>query len=137
MAVHWYVNQRRLALYNGVRVRKRPDGAAFLLLPEVGEVRLEPGRTPRATAIAEPGGAVAAAILRSGGSWEVLIGRGQTASGAIDEVLGAVEQAFVDEVGIERARSISVSVFTQHPELADEQLARGTVRTMVIEGPGS
>jgi hypothetical protein len=74
--------------------------------------------------------------LSCDGAWDALIGVGQTAAGAVDEVLGAVEQAFVEEVGIQRARAISVAVLAEHPELADEQVARGAVRAMVIGGQG-
>jgi hypothetical protein len=132
VAVQWYLSQERLALYRGVRVRQGPDGAAFVSLPKVGEVGLETCQLP--VAMTEPGGELAAAVLCYDGAWDVLIGTGPTAAGAVDEVLGAVEQAFVDEVGIAQARAIAVSVFTEHPELADEQLARSAVRTMMIGG---
>jgi hypothetical protein len=130
VAVRWYLSQEWLARYRGVRVRQGPDGAAFVSLPEVGEVGLEACQLP--VAMTEPGGELAAAVLCCDGAWDVLIGTGPTAAGAVDEVLGAVERAFVDEVGIARARAIAVSVFTEHPELADEQLARSAVRTMMI-----
>jgi len=133
VAVHWYVSQERLALYGGVRVRQEPDGAAFVALPEVGEVRLE-GRQ-LASALTEPGSELAAAVLTCDGAWDALIGVGETAAGAIDEVLAAIEQAFVDEVGSKRARSIAVSMLTERPELADEQLALGALSMMVIGGP--
>ena len=134
VAVQWYLSQERLALYSGVRVRQGLAGAAFVSLPEVGEVGLETGQLP--VAMTEPGGELAAAVLCCDGAWEVLIGTGPTAAGAVDEVLGAVEQVFVDEVGAARARAIAVSVFTEHPGLADEQLAHGAVRTMMIGGLG-
>jgi hypothetical protein len=40
----------------------------------------------------------------------------------------------VDEIGIERQRAISVSILTEHPELADEQVARNALHTMVTGG---
>jgi len=132
VAVHWYVSQERLALYGGVRVRQRPDGAAFVSLPGVGEVRLPARQVP--SALTEPGSELAAAVLTCDGAWDALIGVGETAAGAIDEVLAAIEQAFVDEVGSKRAQSISVSVLNEHPELADEQLARGYLSMVVIGG---
>jgi hypothetical protein len=133
VAVHWYVIQGRLALYGGVRVRQESDGAASVTLPEVGEVRLETRQV--ASALTEPDSELAAAVLTCDGAWDALIGAGETAAGAIDEVLAAIEQAFVDEVGSKRARSIAASVLTEHPELADEQLALGALSTMVIGGP--
>jgi hypothetical protein len=132
-ALHWYVSQERLALYGGVRVHQGPDGAAFVFLPEVGEVGLEARQV--ASAMTAPGSELAAAVLTCDGAWDALIGVGETASAAIDEVLGAIEQAFVDEVGSERARSIAASVLTELPELADEQVARGALSMMVIGGP--
>jgi hypothetical protein len=123
-------NQARLALYGGVRVRQRPDGGAFVFLPEVGEVRLNTRQVPSATT--KPGSELAAAVLAGDGAWDVLIGMGETAAGAIDEVLAAIEQAFVDEVGGKRARSISISALRDHPELADAQLALGVLGMVVI-----
>jgi hypothetical protein len=134
VAMQWYLDQERLALYSAVRVRQGLDGAAFVCLPGVGEVKLETRQLP--SAVTEPGGQLAAAVLSCDGAWDALIGVGQTAAGAVDEVLGAVEQAFVEEVGIQRARAISVAVLAEHPELADEQVARGAVRAMVIGGQG-
>jgi hypothetical protein len=133
VAVHWYVRQERLALYAGVKLRQGPDGAAFVALPGVGEVGLEVRQVP--SALTEAGSTLAAAVLACDGAWDALIGVGKTAAGAIDEVLAAIEQAFVDEVGSTRARSIAVAVLTEHPELADEQVARGALSMMVIGGP--
>jgi hypothetical protein len=130
VAVQWYLSQERLALYSGVRVRQGPNGAALVCLPEVGEVGLEAGQLP--VAMTKPGGERAAAVLSRDGGWDVLIGRGPTAAAAVDEVLGAVEQAFVDEVGIAQVRAITESVFTDHPELMDEQVARSAACTLVI-----
>jgi hypothetical protein len=132
LAVQWYVNQERLALYRGVRVHQRPDGAAFVSLPGVGEVELETRQLP--SAMIESGSQLAAAIISCDGAWDALIGVGQTPAGAVEELLRAVEGAFVEEVGIQRARAISVAVLAEHPELADEQVARGVVRTMLIGG---
>jgi hypothetical protein len=132
LAVQWYLDQKRLALYSAVRVRRGPDGAAFVCLPGVGEVKLETRQLP--SAVTEPGGQLAAAVLSCAGAWDALIGVGQTPAGAVDQVLQAVEQAFVEEVGIQRARAISVAVLAEHPELADEQVARGAVRAMLIGG---
>jgi hypothetical protein len=132
VAVHWYFSHARLAIYGDVRVRQGPNGAMFIWLPELGDVRLETDQilsTP-----AGPGSELAAAVLFCDGAWEVLIGVGGTAARAIDELLAAIEQAFVDEVGSKRARSIAVSVLTDHPGLADEQAALRAVRSMVISG---
>jgi hypothetical protein len=79
-----------------------------------------------------PGSELAAAVLSCDGAWDALIGVGQTAAGAIDQVLAAIEQAFVEEVGSRRARSIAASVLTERPELADEQLARVRVSTAPV-----
>jgi hypothetical protein len=133
VAVHWYVSQERLALYAGVKVHQEPNGAAFVALPGVGEVGLEVRQVP--SALTEAGSKLAAAVLACDGAWDALIGAGKTAAGAIDEVLAAIEQAFVDEVGSTRARSISVAMLTEHPELADEQVAREALSMMVIGGP--
>jgi hypothetical protein len=132
LAVQWYISQERLALYRDVRVRQSPDGAAFVSLPGVGEVELETRQLP--SAVTEPGSQLAAGILYRDGAWDALIGVGQTPAGAVDQVLQAVEQAFVEEVGIQRARAISVAVLAEHPELADEQVARSVVRAMLIGG---
>jgi hypothetical protein len=134
VAVNWYLGQGRLVLYGGVRVRQEPDGAAFVFLPEVGEVGLEARRIP--SAMTAPGTELAAAVLSCDDAWDALIGVGPTAAGAIDEVLAAIEQAFVEEVGSKRARSIAASVLAERPELADEQLARGALSMVVIGGPG-
>jgi hypothetical protein len=134
LAVQWYLDQERLALYRGVRVRQGPDGAAFVFLPGVGEVELETRQLP--SGVTEPGSQLAAAVLSCGGGLDALIGMGQTA-GAVDEVLAALEQAFVEEVGIQQARAISLAVLAEHPELADDQVARGAVRAMLIGGASS
>jgi hypothetical protein len=134
VAVQWYLDQERLAIYSAVRVRQRLDGAAFVSFPEVGEVELETRQLP--SVVTEPGGQLAAAVLSCDGAWDALIGVGQTTAGAVEQVLQAVEQAFVEEVGIQRARAISVAVLAEHPELADEQVARGAVRAMLIGGQG-
>jgi hypothetical protein len=133
VAVNWYLGQGRLVLYGGVRVRQGPDGAAFVFFPDVGEVGLETPQLP--SAMTAPGSELAAAVLSCDGAWDALIGVGQTAAGAIDQVLAAIEQAFVEEVGSRRARSIAASVLTERPELADEQLARGALSMVVIGGP--
>jgi hypothetical protein len=132
LAMQWYLDQERLALYSAVRLRQGPDGAAFVCLPMLGEVELETRKLP--SAMTEPGSQLAAAILYCDGAWDGLIGVGQTLAGAVEQVLQAIEQAFVEEVGIQRAREISVAVLAEHPELADEQLARGAVRAMIIGG---
>lgn len=132
VAVHWYFSHARLAIYGDVRVRQEPEGAMFIRLPELGDVRLETdqvGSMPTG-----PGSELAAAVLSCNGAWEVLIGVGGTAARAIEELLAAIEQAFVDEVGSKRARSITVSVLTDHPGLADEQVASRAVRSMMIGG---
>jgi hypothetical protein len=133
VAVHWYLEQERLALYSGVRVRQEPDGPAFVSLPGVGEVRLEARQLP--SALTTPDGECAAAVLCDDGAFEALIGIGQTADEAIDEVLGAVEEAFVDEVGTRRAAALSASVLGQHPELADERSVRSALAWLVIGAP--
>jgi len=51
------------------------------------------------------------------------------------EVLGAVEEAFVGEVGTRRAAALSASVLGQHPELADEWSARSALASLVIGAP--
>jgi hypothetical protein len=135
LAVQWYLDQERLALYSAVRLRQGPDGAALVCLPGVGEVELETRQL--SSAVTEPGSQLAAAILYCDGGWDALVGVGQTAAGAVDQVLAAVEQAFVQEVGVQRARAIAGSVLAEHPELADEQLARGAVRSMLIGGASS
>jgi hypothetical protein len=132
LAVQWYLSQERLALYGGVRVRRGLDAAALVCLPGVGEVKLETRQLP--SVVTEPGAQLAAAVLSCDGAWDALIGVGQTPAGAVDQVLQAVEQAFVEEVGIQRARAISVAVLAEHPELADAQVARGAVRAMLIGG---
>jgi hypothetical protein len=134
LAMQWYLDQERLALYRGVRVRQGPDGAAFVFLPGVGEVKLETRKLP--SAMTDPGSQLAAAILYCDGAWDGLIGVGQTPAEAVEQVLQAIEQAFVEEVGIQRARETSVAVLAEHPELADDQVARGAVRAMLIGGGG-
>jgi hypothetical protein len=135
VAVHWYVGQERLALYRGVRVHQAPGGAAYVWLPDVGDVRLGTDRLP--SGLTDPASEVAAAVLAGDGGWELLLGAGATPAGAVDELLGALEQAFVDEVGTGRAGAISASVLSDHPELADERVARGALATLVIEGRGA
>ena len=135
VAVQWYLQQDRLALYSGVLLRQEPDGAAFVSLPGVGEVRLDARQVP--SALTAPDGECAAAVLCNDGAFEALIGTGPTAAGAIDEVLGAVEEAFADEVGTRRAAALSASVLGQHPELADERSARNALDWLVIAAPNA
>jgi hypothetical protein len=132
VAVHWYFSHARLAIYGDVRVRQGPNGAMFIRLPELGNVRLETDQV--LSMPTGPGSELAAALLSCDGAWEVLIGAGGTAARAMDELLAAIEQAFVDEVGSKRARSIALSVLTDHPGLADETVASKAVRSMVIDG---
>jgi hypothetical protein len=113
VAVHWYFSQARLALFGDVMVRHASDGAALICLPELGEVRLRGPSRP--AVITKPGSDLAAAVLACDGAWDVLIGMGDTAAEAINEVLAAVEQAFVEEVGGKRAQSIAVSVLAEPP----------------------
>jgi hypothetical protein len=133
VAVYWYFSQARLAIFGDVRVRHVSDGAALIWLPEIGDVRLEIRHV--SSVVTKPNRDVAAAVLDCDGAWDVLIGTGASADKAVDEVLAAIEQAFIDEVGGERARSIAESVLAEHPRLADERVASSAVRAVVIGGP--
>jgi hypothetical protein len=133
VAVYWYFSQARLAIFGDVRVRHASDGAALIWLPELGEVRLEARHVP--SVMTKPNSDLAAAVLDCDGAWDVLIGMGESAAMAVDEVLAAIEQAFIEEVGGERAQSIAVSVLAEHPGLANERVASSAVRAMVIGGP--
>lgn len=125
IALDFYLDQRRLSLHVGVKVRQEPGGA-IVSIPGFNDMQLEglevpPDQSdepPVAVALLKPNGQPDA-LDPSGTTTGVLVASGSTTDDALANVLTLIEEAFTVEVGAEHARSIAAAVRANNPDDAN------------------
>ena len=67
---------------------------------------------------------------------DALVGQGPSTGEAVDGLLAALEQQFVDEVGPSGAQTITLATAEEDPSVLDEQLALELVAAMTGDSAG-
>lgn len=143
-AVDYFVASGRLSLYPDTAVLPGdPSGATppRLRLPGVGLVDLDPTGLDTAgldpTTDRESGATpVAAAVLADpDGGWSALLCPGPDAKARMDDLLNAITEAFLDELGRQAAADYAQAALAANPMLADPTQTRAVLDAIAAE-PG-